>query len=171
MAIPKVGVEAIEKALKEFDDTLRFSDEWKSWEESKTQTWVIVHGEKRYPPKKIISMATGMAVAKFSGGPESNDYLAERGFKVSRLREISLSETLTLILDKYGPARRTSDFGGHHEIRELFSQARRAFSQSNVVSSRAHVSVVASFGKGNWATIPWISFLDDRETRTTQHGT
>jgi hypothetical protein len=31
--------------------------------------------------------------------------------------------------------------------------------------------VVASYGKGNWATIPWVSLLDDRETRTTQDGT
>ncbi len=26
-------------------------------------------------------------------------------------------------------------------------------------------------GKGNWATIPWISLLDNRETTTTQAGT
>ena len=154
-----------------FSSLLRTSAEWSSWEENKAQSWVLVVGDKRYPPKKIISMATGAPVSSFSGGPESNDYLEELGFKVSRLRETSLSETLRLILQRYGPARQQIAFGGHHEIKELFTQARKFFSTSHPVTDHPHVHVVASYGKGNWATIPWISFLDDRETRTTQSGT
>jgi 5-methylcytosine-specific restriction enzyme B len=171
MAIPKVDGEAIKKALHEFDQTIRVAPEWEAWEENKAQAWALVEEGRRYPPKKIISMATGVSVGSFSGGPESNEYLSERGFTVTRLREVSLSETLKLILERYGPAKRSLPFGGHHEIKELFSQARRFFSQSIPVANRKHVSVVASYGKGNWATIPWISFLDDRETHTTQSGT
>lgn len=171
MSVPDVNAEVICKALKEFDQTLRSSAEWSSWEDNKAQAWMLVVGEKRYPPKKIISMATGAPVSSFSGGPESNEYLSERGFTVSRLREPSLTETLRLILQRYSPARNRLAFGGHHEIKELFTQARKLFEVSYPVTEYPHVNVVASYGKGNWATIPWISFLDDRETRTTQSGT
>lgn len=171
MAIPQVDARAIQQALEEFDQTLRDSPEWTDWEGNKAQAWVLVHDGKRYPPKKIISLATGAAVSSFSGGPESNDYLSERGFSVTRLREPSLSETLGLILERYGQARRSLPFAGHHEVRELFSQARRILESAPAVQKRRHLTVVASYGKGNWATIPWISFLDDRETRTTQNGT
>ncbi|MEJ7931623.1 DUF3578 domain-containing protein [Ramlibacter sp. AN1015] len=171
MTIPNVDAEAVRRAIDEFDRTLRNSPEWSSWEDNKAQAWVLVHDGKRYPPKKIISLATGAPVGSFSGGPESNDFLAERGFLVSRLRESTLAETLRLILERYGPARRALPFGGHHEIKELFSRARKILQDAPTVQHRSHLSVVASYGKGNWATIPWISFLDDRETRTTQRGT
>jgi 5-methylcytosine-specific restriction protein B len=171
MPIPVVNAEAIRQALEEFDQTLRASAEWSSWEDNKAQAWVLVEGGKRYPPKKIVSMATGAPVSAFSGGPETNEFLEERGFSVSRLRETSLNETLRLILQRYGSARQQLAFGGHHEIKELFTQARKLFATSRPVTEYPHVHVVASYGKGNWATIPWISFLDDRETRTTQSGT
>lgn len=171
MTIPQADAHAVRQALEEFDRTLRGLPEWADWEQNKAQAWVLVHDGKRYPPKKIISLATGAPVASFSGGPESNDYLSDRGFPVGRLREPKLSETLRLILERYRPSRRELPFAGHHEIRELFSQARRIFENASAVQKREHLTVVASYGKGNWATIPWISFLDDRETRTTQNGT
>ena len=171
MAIPIVNSEAVHQALEKFDLTLRTSSEWSSWEDNKVQAWVLIVGDKRYPPKKIISIATGVPVSSFSGGPETNDYLEGLGFTVSRLRETSLSETLRLILQRYGPARQQLAFGGHHEIKELFTQIRKFLATSNPVTDHPHVHVVASYGKGNWATIPWISFLDDRETRSTQSGT
>lgn len=171
MAIPKVGEDAVRKALHEFDQALRATPDWISWEDNKAQAWVLVVDGKRYPPKKIISMAAGIPVSSFSGGPESNEYLAERGFSVTRLREVSFGEVMRLVLERYGAARRSQQFAGHHEIKELFSQARRFLAQSPTVASREHISVVASYGKGNWATIPWISLLDDRETHTTQSGT
>jgi 5-methylcytosine-specific restriction protein B len=171
MAIPFVNAEAIRQALDNFDQSLRDSAEWSSWENNKAQAWVLIVGDKRYPPKKIISIATGVPVSSFSGGTETNDFLAELGFTVARLRETSLSETLRLILQRYGAARQQLAFGGHHEIKELFTQARKFVSNSYPVTDHPHVHVVASYGKGNWATIPWISFLDDRETRTTQSGT
>jgi 5-methylcytosine-specific restriction protein B len=171
VAIPGVDRDAIEHALEEFDSKHRPKPEWAGWETSKAQAWVLDHGERRYPPKMIISLATGMPVAKFSGGPEANEYLAGRGFTVARLRDPKLSDTIELILEKYGPARANEQFGGNHEIKELFTQSRRILEALDGVKRRAHLHVVASYGKGNWATIPWISLLDDRETRTTQDGT
>jgi 5-methylcytosine-specific restriction enzyme B len=169
--IPPVDPDAISKALEEFDASLRQGDEWSRWEENKAQVWAISDGGRRYPPKKIVSMATGLPVGNFTGGPETNEYLEARGFKVAKLRDVSLSGTFELILDRYKAVKTTERFGGHHEIRELFTQARRVLESWGSVKSRRHLHVVASYGKGNWATIPWISLLDDRETRTTQDGT
>lgn len=38
------------------------------------------------------------------------------------------------------------------------------------MQNNGHLKVVAGFGKGNWATIPWLSVLDERETDSTQRG-
>lgn len=170
MTIPQVDPEAISKAIQEFDASLRQTEEWSRWEDNKAQVWAIRHDGRRYPPKKIVSMATGLPVGNFTGGPETNEYLEDRGFKVGKLRDVLLSETFELILDRYKTARATQNFGGQHEIRELFTQARRTLEDWAPVKSRPHLHVVASYGKGNWATIPWISLLDDRETKTTQDG-
>ncbi len=124
MPIPNIDSHAIRRALEEFDQNFRHSPDWISWENNKAQSWALVADEKRYPPKKIISLAAGIPLSSFSGGPESNDYLADRGFTVTRLREESLSETLNLILQRYGPARQSLPFGGHHEIKELFTLTR-----------------------------------------------
>ena len=171
MAIPKVEKQEIQKALEVFDQTLRNGAEWADWEKSKAQVWVIDEDKKLYPPKKIISLATGMSVNDFSGGPETNSYLAERSITVRRLREQKLDHTFQAILERYHDARANQAFAGNHEIKELFGEARRILEESEIVRDFPHVRVVSSYGKGNWATIPWISFLDKRETETTQDGT
>ncbi len=171
MPIPAVTKEKIEAAIREFDSTLRTSDAWKNWENNKAQTWVMTINGQLYPPKKIISMATDIPVNAFSGGPESNKYLADRGFVVEPLRTTELGEIFKLILERYSGFRDTEKFGGHHEIKELFAQARLRLEGSPAVANRKHLHVVSSYGKGNWATIPWISLLDDRETKSTQEGT
>jgi hypothetical protein len=159
VAIPQVPKESIEAALVEFDTKLRDASEWSAWENNKAQLWVLVHNECRYPPKKIISMATGVPVNSFSGGPESNDYLGARGFTVSRLRDLPLGEIFDLILERYEHFRSSEPFGGNHEIRELFLKASQRLEQSEYAVKRKHLNVVASYGEGNWATIPWISIL------------
>jgi hypothetical protein len=46
-----------------------------------TKFAVLIDG-RPYPPKAIISLATGLSVRMFSGGIESNRWLAKRGFEV-----------------------------------------------------------------------------------------
>jgi len=46
-----------------------------------TKFAVLIDG-RPYPPKAIISLATGVSVRAFSGGIESNRWLAKRGFEV-----------------------------------------------------------------------------------------
>jgi 5-methylcytosine-specific restriction enzyme B len=58
----------------------------------------------------------------------------------------------------------------NHQMKELFGEARRILEESEIVRGFPHVRVASSYGKGNWATIPWILFLGKRETETTQDG-
>lgn len=169
--IPLVTRQKLEEALSEFDLNLRSSPEFENWEQNKAQNWALEHQTKKYPPKKIISIATGLPVNGFSGGKESNDYLATLGFTVNKLRELSLRETLILIITRYPTISKTEAFGGSHEIRELFNDARSQFESSQIVQTRPNIIVKASYGKGGWTSVPHISLLDIRETKTTQAGT
>lgn len=84
-ALPIVGREQLQTAMVEFDRAFRDMPEWAAWEANAAQIFAIVQAGKRYPPKKIISLATGMPVNSFSGGNQSNLYLKGLGFEVIRL--------------------------------------------------------------------------------------
>lgn len=171
MALPQVDRPAILDALKEFDQTLRDSSEFLNWEQSKSQRWVLEHEGRLYPPKKIIAMATGSPVSSFTGGPETNQYLEQRGFQVRRLRDLSLRDLFNQILERYQSLRKTQAFAGNEEARELFGEARALLQAWINSAGLTDLLVVASYGKGNWAQVPWIAVLDQRETKTTQNGT
>jgi 5-methylcytosine-specific restriction enzyme A len=81
VAIPNGEASAIERAFREFDEHLRDSPDWVRWA-NRAQLFAIERNGRRYPPKKIISLATLVPVAEFSGGRESNQYLRARGFDV-----------------------------------------------------------------------------------------
>jgi hypothetical protein len=171
MSLPNVSTEKLLSAINEFDSRLRETAEWAGWDQKRSQTYALEYNGKLYPPKKILSLATGTPLNEFSGGAETNNYFALRNFEVRRLKEDSLQAIFVQLLESYRTARSSESFAGHHSVRELFDSARRLLEESGPVSTRPQIRVVASYGKGNWATIPWISLLDGRETTTTQDGT
>jgi len=71
MAIPKVDPWQIINAFKAFDSEYRSSNDWIGWETRKTQKYVIRYEGRLYPPKMIISLATGLSRSEFSGGLQS----------------------------------------------------------------------------------------------------
>lgn len=77
---------------------------------------------------------------------------------------------LGTILRTYQQARSEVSFGGENEVSEVFRELREAVERIPTVAGNQYLKVVASYGKGNWATIPWLSILDRRETTTTQRG-
>lgn len=81
-----------------------------------------------------------------------------------------LRSMLGTILRKYQHARSEVSFGGENEIADVFRELKEAVASLPNVAGNEHLKVVASYGKGNWATIPWLSILDRRETTTTQRG-
>lgn len=89
--IPDVTPEQVLRAMDEFDQHDRDSEQWRDWESRPQFRWAIIHEGRRYPVKEMISRATGVPTAAFSGGDESNRYLKNRGFIVERLREATVS--------------------------------------------------------------------------------
>ncbi len=85
-------------------------------------------------------------------------------------RTQGLRNMLGTILRTYQQARSEVSFGGENEVSEVFRELREAVERIPTVAGNQHLKVVASYGKGNWATIPWLSILDRRETTTTQRG-
>jgi len=86
MTIPATTREAILGSLEEFDRDLRSSPEWVGWETNGNYEHAMSFDEHLYPPKQIISMATGLPKSQFSGGPEANGYLSSYGFEIVPLR-------------------------------------------------------------------------------------
>lgn len=86
VSIPAVDKSAITLAMEAFDRELRATKEWKGWESKESRRYAISEGGLLYPPKQIVSMATGLSVSNFSGGrSHTNSYLEERGFKIVEL--------------------------------------------------------------------------------------
>lgn len=170
MPIPAVTRERIAQALEEFDANLRNTPEWQGWEERGSQKFVLEANGRRYPPKKVVSIATGALVSAFSGGKPTNSYLRERGFEIRTLRPMAISEILDRILREYPQARLNQQFGATAPMYVAFEKARAALAVDEVVGGRETLKVDASAGAGKWARVPWIAFLDSRETETTQKG-
>jgi 5-methylcytosine-specific restriction protein A len=84
VVIKAVSKERIDKALLEFDRKFRSKREWQGWENNLAR-YAVHEGGELYPAKKIVSLATGIAVGEFSGGHPTNSYLEKRGFTVVEL--------------------------------------------------------------------------------------
>ncbi len=82
-----------------------------------------------------------------------------------------MRDLLKAILEKYPAARKSTSFGGQHEIRSLFEQLKDEVSDLQFIKSNPNLLVKYSYGKGNWAETPWIAILDKRETTTPQKET
>ncbi|MEK0267137.1 DUF3578 domain-containing protein [Stenotrophomonas rhizophila] len=81
-----------------------------------------------------------------------------------------MRDMIGAILGGYQQARSEITFGGENDVTELFRRLKESVESIPTVADNKHLKVVASYGKGNWATIPWLSILDRRETNTTQRG-
>ncbi len=76
--IPEVSREDLLRAMARFDEELRNQQEWGEWEHNRNYEYAIVRAGRRYPVKKIVSMASGLMVQSFSGGNEANGYVQKR---------------------------------------------------------------------------------------------
>jgi 5-methylcytosine-specific restriction protein B len=177
--IPKTTPEIIVKALERFDQELRETADWSGWEQKENHKFAIQYNGRLYPVKKIISLATNTPVNSFSGGNEANKYMDGLGFTVVRLRENGedgkpnikdLRDGFYFILTEYLNARAGGKFGKKHPIWAAFSDIQKILEANDYIKQFPYLKVSWSVGMGNWAKIPWISFLDSRETSTTQSG-
>ena len=104
MAIKAVSKERIKKALLDFDSKYRNKREWQGWENNQAHRYAVQADGALYPAKKIVSLATGLAVGEFSGGHSTNSYLKKRGFIIVELPraegEQALQFTMGAVYDR-----------------------------------------------------------------------
>jgi predicted HNH restriction endonuclease len=105
-ATPPVLPQALLEAMARFDTELRHLPDWQGWDTKQSQLYAIEHDGHRYPPKQIVSMATGTPVSEFSGGQaHTNAYLTARGLSIIELRPPRnppwVRDELILALDLY----------------------------------------------------------------------
>jgi hypothetical protein len=84
--LPQTTPDSIRAAIAGFDNEYRHTREWHGWEVNRAHKHALQHSSRLYPPKKIVSLATGVPVSDFSGGDETNEYLRSYGFEVTRLQ-------------------------------------------------------------------------------------
>jgi 5-methylcytosine-specific restriction protein B len=73
------------------------------------------------------------------------------------------------VLQGYAAARRAT-FTGTHPINAVFHGLVQSLESSTSVKAFPTLRVRFSTGQGNWARVPWIAILDERNTTTTQSG-
>lgn len=82
-----------------------------------------------------------------------------------------MKEQIERLLELYPGARASSSFGGPHEVQKLFKSLQREVEDLPLVRNNPDLQVTYSYGKGNWAAVPWLAILDTRLTSSTQDGT
>jgi 5-methylcytosine-specific restriction protein B len=81
-----------------------------------------------------------------------------------------LRTELEAVLSGFGEARKKESFGNQSPMYQRFRRLESMFAKTAPVSSRSTLKASASPGQGNWSKVPWIAFLDNRETTSTQKG-
>jgi len=81
-----------------------------------------------------------------------------------------IQSNLEQILSQYVDARNNDEFGKSHTLWGSFESIQKELAGSTTLEHRPTLEVKWSVGQGNWARVPWIAFLDSRETDTTQRG-
>jgi hypothetical protein len=149
MPIPDVPQSRLFEAMAEFDQTLREHAEWRDWENNLAYRYAIDRDGKRYPPKKIVSLASGAPVSAFSGGVETVNYLKSRGVTVIELQRTTLQSAFNEILDGYGEARISEPFNGGSRMAKVFDTCERLLANEEVIGHPTTLRVKASIGQGN----------------------
>lgn len=178
MALGVLSREAVQQAVREFDELGREEFLRKYGFGRATQYALRIEG-RDYDPKAIAGVAYGvdhpeegpLPNTAFSGGTELSRAYRGTGFDVVRRAESSddVRQLFKQILASYREAR-TRSWTGQDPVNVLFKDLERALSDLEPVSTRPTLKVKASTGLGNWAGVPWIAFLDSRETSSTQSG-
>lgn len=173
--LPDVTSSDLHAAMVQFDREFRDTPDWSDWENDRRNKYAIqANGNRLYPVKKIISLATGVPTAAFSGGEShANLYVSDRGLNVVALREESrqtMYESFQIILETYATIRTSKPFGQEPQLWHAFEAIKAAIEESLEVRSRSDIKVTWSVGRGNWARVPWLALLSEKETTSTQSG-
>ena len=148
--------EHVNKAIKEID--LQGTPK-----NAQSTTYDLIYNNKTYPPKLVLSLAYKYATGKeldrsiFNGGKETACF--------------NLLEALRFnIKEKRKKEKTEEEISFYATIRKFILQSDELQSLKTGTYPKEYngLKVMVSFGKGNYARIPWISFL--YEGQTTSKG-
>ena len=78
----KITDEMIKRVIYEFDRRYQHTNDYEQWLEKDSYKFALKYAEKLYPPKHILSEASGISTTKFNGGEQTNRVFRELGFNV-----------------------------------------------------------------------------------------
>ncbi len=146
-----------------------------------SREYFLLYEGKPFDSKAIVGAAHGyqypqlgpLKPSEFSGGEQTvQRKLEQLGFTVETHGAVDLaglSEGLDAVLKQY-PAARQTPFTGTHPINGVFQTLTQSLQSSSCVKEFPTLHVRSSTGQGNWARVPWIAILDERNTTTIQSG-
>jgi MrcB-like, N-terminal domain len=82
----------------------------------------------------------------------------------------SIQSLLEEFLSKSDGIRKSTPYGKHPLLWPLVGRLKAGICAFPAMESRPQIRLGWSLGAGNWANIPWISLLDERETTSTERG-
>ncbi len=74
--------ELIVKAMQDFDQNYPDTNQYDNWLDKRQYVYAVTHGGRRYPPKYLLSKASGFSTKDFSGGVQTNNVFQALDFQV-----------------------------------------------------------------------------------------
>lgn len=179
MGLGALTWESVNRAIAEYDDLGRDAFLEKHGFGRATHYALVVDG-REYDPKAIAGVAYGydhpdvgpLRHSEFSGGLELRRAYRPAGFDIvlkTRGSSMEIRDHFERFMAGYVDARR-GPYSAASPALQTMQRLVQLLRDSAPVQARPEIKVVGSVGKGNWAGVPWIAFLDRRVTETTQEG-
>ena len=74
------------RAIATFDIEYPNPNDYQAWLDNRTYLYAVVHANRPYPPKHILSIITGLPTTDFTGGDVTNHVFRDLGFPILHLR-------------------------------------------------------------------------------------
>jgi 5-methylcytosine-specific restriction protein A len=78
----RVTRQRILDVLHEFTTQYPNTDSYDDWLQKRTYRYAIRYDGRLYPPKHILSVATGIPATEFNGGEQTNRVFRQLGFEI-----------------------------------------------------------------------------------------
>ncbi len=133
--------------------------------------WAVRYDGKDYLIKRLVRLATGESDFNTNEGKRLLKRLGFSDFQDLRGEPSTLRVAFETILSDY-PSAKKLPFKEYATSKTptAFKDIVRFLQRSESVSKRESLSIDYSFGKGNWANVPWLAILDSNQTDTIQNG-
>jgi dynein-related subfamily AAA family protein len=85
--LPEPSHDKVLKAFKRFDRHMRADATTSDWDDGESQQYVVKYGDRLYPPKRILSITSGIPISELGDGEEVNKVFTTLGFDIGPLTQ------------------------------------------------------------------------------------